>query len=303
MTAKIFLRNSTQYVLIKIIKLLRPILDLKIILFSRFMASDRVKILIKESVGTYILHTKDIGVARRIYIGMNDEYLKLIKAIEWTQRLRGGGGYKPMLLDIGANIGHVSIPLVLGKFVSKAVAIEPDPDNYKLLKCNVILNGLEDYIFLHNLALGSLPNETLEFELSEDNYGDHRIKVSKDQGLYQEADRKVLQVKSTNLDSLIASGERTSDMFICIDVQGYEGAVLVGAPLLLKNKPAIGLEFWPYGLNRAKTFDDLMTSLSRYDFFYDLSKEQPIETPIEKLKEMYEINIMNDSFTKDILVV
>ena len=55
------------------------------------MASNRAKYLIKESGGTYILHTKDIAVARRIYIGMNDEYKKVIKAIEWTKELRGGG--------------------------------------------------------------------------------------------------------------------------------------------------------------------------------------------------------------------
>lgn len=208
-----------------------------------------------------------------------------------------------MLLDIGANIGHISIPLVLGKFVSNAVAIEPDPDNYKLLNCNVILNGLEDKVILHNLALGVLPNETLEFELSEDNYGDHRIKVSKEQGLYQEADRKVLQVKSTNLDTLLTPALQARDILLWIDVQGYEGAVLAGASLLLNNKPAIGIEFWPYGLHRANGFDNLMTALSGYDVFYDLSLDQQVEVPIKKLKEMYVKNTKNDSFMMDILFV
>lgn len=223
MNMKIVIRNSTQFVLITFINVLRPILELKLILFSRFMASQHVKYLIKECVGTYILHTKDVAVSRRIYIGLNDEYVKAVKAINWTDKLRGGGGIKPVLLDIGANLGHISIPLCLENYISKSLAVEPDMENYKLLKCNVILNGLEDKVILHNSALGALPNETLEFELSEDNYGDHRIKVTEDEGHYKEANRKVLKVKSTNLDSLITPDIQKGELLLWIDVQGYSG--------------------------------------------------------------------------------
>jgi hypothetical protein len=45
-----------------------------------------------------------------------------------------------------------------------------------------------------------------------------------------------------------------------------------------------------------------MTSLFSYDFFCSLSQKQPIETPIEKLMEMYEMNIKIDFFMMDILV-
>jgi len=268
--------------------------------FSRFMASDKRHVL-KESVGVYVLHTKDIAVSRRIYIGMNDEYLKAVKAIEWIKKLRGAG-WLPMLLDIGANIGHISIPLLLGRYVGEAIAIEPAPDNFKLLSCNVILNGLDKDISVRNLALGALPEETLDFELSEDNFGDHRVRVSGAQGALNEADRKVLTVRSTNLDSMRELEGRSSDLLLWIDVQGYEGAVLSGASALLKNKPAIGMEFWPYGLHRAKTSDALFRALSVYEVFYDLNSPQPVQLPISSLKGMYEENKLNDGFYIDIVL-
>jgi len=49
----------------------------------------------------------------------------------------------------------------------------------------------------------------------------------------------VLLEKYTNLDSLIKSGEQSSDIFLWINTQGYEGTVLVGALIFLGNKPTL----------------------------------------------------------------
>lgn len=69
----------------------------------------------KISGSTYILHSNDYGVSRRIYIGLDDEHLKAIKAINLindSSRFAKRGGRITHLLDIGANIGHISIPLL-----------------------------------------------------------------------------------------------------------------------------------------------------------------------------------------------
>ena len=255
----------------------------------------------KQSGCTYILHTKDIGASRRIYIGMDDEHIKAIKAIQWAHKLKGRRIRN--LLDIGANIGHICIPLVKHDTIKRAIAYEPDPENFKLLKCNIALNSMESKIAIDNLALGSLLDETLEFELSKDNLGDHRIRVSNEKGIYHETLRQIIHVQSTSLDSVFPNDIDPETVLIWIDVQGYEGAVLAGASLLLKRKPAIGLEFWPYGLHRASGMQKLLVALKPYNVFYNLSFDKPTPQPISILADLFSKNRQNDNYMMDILIV
>jgi len=94
-TIKHLFRNSIQFLLIRFARAIKPCLNLKIVLFSWFMAQESSTLLLKQSHGFYLLNSQDIGVSRRIYIGMNDEYLKAVKAIEWIVIIlsaQAGGG-------------------------------------------------------------------------------------------------------------------------------------------------------------------------------------------------------------------
>ena len=82
------------------------------------------------------------------------------------------------LYDIGANIGVTCIPAVNRGLVKRAIAVEPEPENFKLLKLNIILNNLEDKIETLNYALSSESDKFLNLEISNDNSGDHRIRPS-----------------------------------------------------------------------------------------------------------------------------
>jgi len=210
-------------------------------------------------------------------------------------------------LDIGANIGHISIPLLTQGVIVHAIAWEPDPENFKLLKCNVILNNLEEKVTLYNLALGRDSGKTLKFELSEDNFGDHRIRVGEDSGKYQEEFRKIIEVKSESLDSYIdifkQESLRGNRLILWIDVQGYEGEVLAGAKAFIsKVKPAIGMEFWPYGLHRADGMDSLIEAIKHYDTYFDLRQLEPESQPISNLFEIYNSNKQYAEYFIDILL-
>jgi len=314
---RIAIRNFTQTILITLIRSLRGILNTKIVLFSRFMANaDTKNFLIKKtkvSGSTYILHSNDYGVSRRIYIGLDDEHLKAIKAINLindSSRLakeEGGGSRITHLLDIGANIGHISIPLLTQGVIVHAIAWEPDPENFKLLKCNVILNNLEEKVTLYNLALGRDSGKTLKFELSEDNFGDHRIRVAEDPGKYQEESREIIEVKSKSLDSYLDIFKQETlkgnQLILWIDVQGYEGEVLAGAKALISEvKPAIGMEFWPYGLHRTGGIDTLIQAIEHYGSYFDLGQVRPSAERIQELFKLYSHNKDNDYFSMDILL-
>lgn len=57
-------------------------------------------------------------------------------------QLRPGGTF----VDIGANIGSQTIYAMLSGHHARALAVEPVPANAKLLRMNMMLNGLEDRV-------------------------------------------------------------------------------------------------------------------------------------------------------------
>jgi len=195
---------------------------------------------------------------------------------------------KSILLDVGANIGTIGILGVSKGYFNKCIAFEPEPNNFEILKYNVSLNGLDDKFELRNEALSDEDNSTLEFELSKDNYGDHRIRVQTTSGRYGEGDRKVISVAVNTLDAVL-SNKNLGECVLFMDAQGFEGHVLSGAKKLIKNNIPIITEFWPYGLIRSdglKRFYDVLSS-SAYTSMWDLrNPSKKLKFSINELKKI-----------------
>jgi hypothetical protein len=60
-----------------------------------------------------------------------------------------------ILLDIGANIGRMSIPLVILGDVERAYCAEPDPLTFTALVRNISSNGLRGLVLPDRVAIGS----------------------------------------------------------------------------------------------------------------------------------------------------
>ena len=76
------MKHLIQKVLIFIFNFFAKFSKNKNILFSKFMSNHDIDYILKNSkIGNclYVLNVHDIGVSRRIYIGMDDEHLKTIK--------------------------------------------------------------------------------------------------------------------------------------------------------------------------------------------------------------------------------
>lgn len=196
---------------------------------------------------------------------------------------------RELLVDIGANIGTISIPAVKRQLFERAVAIEPEPFNFALLVCNIQMNGLADRITTHNLALGAHAGEELAFELSATNFGDHRIRMTSQGGAKGEALRKVIRVKSEPFDDVLGEVDPARTL-VWMDTQGFEGFVLQGAPRALQRRPPLVVEFWPYGMNRSGSYDALRQAIvgAGYAVFHDLGKDAaPTAVSNESLDALY----------------
>lgn len=207
--------------------------------------------------GILTIDTRDRYISKSLYC--KREY-ELDLMLETTAHLRAAGLLpekgRGTVLDIGANMGVTSVGLLYHNEFERAVAVEPDPRNFSLLKSNMERNGFAERSICLQLALSD-KNGKLQFELSDTNFGDHRVRVageSKTADLYQEAGRSLIEVDTKPLDDVILTippSFRDSLTLIWMDVQGFEGFVFRGGEKIFKTNIPVATEIWPYGIRRA----------------------------------------------------
>jgi FkbM family methyltransferase len=246
----------------------------------------------------YVVKAADQYLGRDVFVTGEFEFHKFGQALRLVAEHRDGWQPK-VLINVGANIGTICIPAVARGLVESALAIEAEPDNTRLLRANIALNGLDDRITAVGAAAGAEDGKTLTLELACDNFGDHRVRVSDAPGEFGEAGREVISVPSSTIDTL-AAGLPLDDTFLWMDVQGFEGFVLAGAKSILAKKQPLVLEFGPYYMDRAQAWEPLRQSISHYTGFIDLSSDHVLR-PMSQLEALRN-ELTGTSFT-DILVL
>ena len=231
----------------------------------------------------YVVNTSDNEIGRVIF---RDR--KSFDSHVLTEALNLIGKDKSIIIDVGANVGTIGILGVSQGFFAKCIAFEPEPNNFKLLQTNVTLNGLSEKFELRTEALSNKTDGVLNFELSEDNFGDHRVQIQKTSGLYGEENRKVISVNINTLDYALKDYD-LSECVLFMDTQGYEGYVLSGARRLIDARAPVVTEFWPYGLKRSNGLDMFYKALStsKYTTMWDLRyPHKKLKFSIYKIKNI-----------------
>lgn len=72
-------------------------------------------------------------------------------------------------IDVGANVGAVTVPLAMAakRVGSRVIAFEPFPRNVEWMRQNLLVNQIEERVTLVNCGLSSAPGEATLF-LCED---------------------------------------------------------------------------------------------------------------------------------------
>ncbi|QIF04487.1 FkbM family methyltransferase [Roseimicrobium sp. ORNL1] len=214
--------------------------------------------------GHFRVSTLDTAVARDLYISGKFEEDILTRAFSILEQ---HGLLKErkvdVLLDVGANIGVTCISLMEMGLVRRAVAIEPDNLNHRLLVTNIKKNGKTECIADIQAAVSDFEG-TAELEISATNYGDHRIRMEQahsHRDVYAENSRNISKVPVKMLDGILAGlppDYRSASTLLWMDVQGHECRVMDGAANLLRQGIPTVMELWPYGMQRAGvTLQDL----------------------------------------------
>jgi FkbM family methyltransferase len=192
----------------------------------------------------FVVPTWDQRVGRKLFVATRRKEMKqLRRALE----LLAGHGFAPRgtFLDVGANIGTTTLPaLALG--FDRAVAIEPSPENVRLLRANATLNGLEGRLTVIEAAAADRAGRGA-LRVHAKNSGGHRLH---DDGI------------PVDLVRLADVGSGAS--MIWMDIQGAEHSALAGAGDLVGTVPIV------VELSRGKP-RETAALLAAYRHAYDLA--------------------------------
>lgn len=198
--------------------------------------------------GKYMVDIRDREIGGSIIVHGEFEYQEKCGWFDYV-----AGGTNKLFIDIGANIGTSAIPLLLDNRIGQALVFEPDPNNLFMLDYNRRCNGLYERMYIEPVAISNFRG-TARFELSVNNFGDHRVRYRDlPSGSYGESARQLIEVPCITLDEVLRSKnvDLAKIALIKSDTQGSEGQVLEGARDVLEARIPWVIEFWPYGIDRS----------------------------------------------------
>ncbi|MCG8574371.1 MAG: FkbM family methyltransferase [Flavobacteriales bacterium] len=198
---------------------------------------------------------------------------------------RGSSG---AFLDIGANIGMISLSVLKDNPNLQIFAFEPGVHQFDLFKKTLQINELENQIVLSDVALSN-EKGTAEFRVhsSADVSGDGFIDTGR------AGKTKSIEVKTDTLDNWWKDNGQLQIDFIKVDTEGAEYWILQGAKeLLAAQHPVLYLEIndlnirnYPFEI---KDLFELIDELN-YDLFSLDGVRPTAENVIDLIRE-------NDSF-------
>jgi len=131
------------------------------------------------------------------------------------------------VIDLGANIGYYPlIAMTLVGSTGKVYALEPSPQNFKLLNKNIVLNSAENVIESFQIGGGSKPQK-VKFYLSErSNQHTMLNEIYRFGGHQDYLLNESLEVDVVDMSSFIM--DKPPIDLIRMDIEGYEVSVLQG---------------------------------------------------------------------------
>ena len=283
-------------------------------IFRRFLSIEQKLSVVNTHNGPMLVDTRDQVISRSLRVNGHSDEPKIAEVVRFLTRQYQ---FCPRtFVDIGANIGTHLIYALTNIGFDQGIGFEMDRDNFALLKCNLILNRIDERARVFHLALSDQEGEACE-ELSRDNFGDHRIRSRSPAGipLNEENTRITKSIKTSTVNLFFPTHHLSvnHETLVWIDTQGHEGQILEGASKVFFAKeacPFVVIEFWPYGVNRSQGKEPLFRFLRRARAIYDIGRPDwvnlpPITLPMLELdyqKRLAETTTQHHSFT-DLLCI
>ena len=198
-----------------------------------FFLGNKKRLIERKNIN-YEINLKE-GIDLGIFLGIKNEK-NLFKIKNYIDPKK-----KNTIVDIGANIGSVSLPLAKLFHSSTIISVEPTYYAFSKLKKNLSLNpNFKKRIRIYNSFISNKKRK-INFTHSSWNFSSDSKKHKVHLGILKQTSNK-----TQSLSELIKKQKKKIDL-IKIDVDGYEIDVLrSGKEIINKYKPVIYFEFAPY---------------------------------------------------------
>ena len=120
------------------------------------------------------------------------------------------------VIDLGAQIGGFSVHLAMNAEVRRITAIEPHPENFALLRKNILRNAVGDRVTARQAAASDRDGIARLAPSTTDNTGGHHLTLG--------TQRVSIAVESLDVRGLVAPDD--TDVVLKLDIEGWELPVL-----------------------------------------------------------------------------
>jgi FkbM family methyltransferase len=239
----------------------------------------------------------------------------LDRTVAVIRRLLGEDTARGQFVDVGANIGTETVPALLRHGFSAAVCVEPDPNNHRLLRSNLVLNAVDDKAVALQMGasdhcgastLARVPQSGGNSYIVVDVDAWHELHAQKPAtspatGNGSAAPRtpverghsgeELTSVEITTLDALadqeIIDPEKAG--LLWIDAEGHEGHVLAGATCLTGRGTPILVEYFPESIAIRGDLERFDAVLDQYTHFIDIRRRAAAKTASHRLRPISEM--------------
>lgn len=146
------------------------------------------------------------------------------------------------VLVVGCHIGAHVVPLA--RKCKTLVGIEANPNTFKLLKANMLLNECNN-VKLYNIA-ASNKEEKIKFLLNRDNSGGSKRMPHRSYEHYTYDNPEIIEIQAFPSDETL--GDIQFDLII-MDIEGSEYFALLGMQNQLAHARALAVEFLPHHIS------------------------------------------------------
>ena len=243
------------------------------------LGKDVKAIIVETKNGTFAVEPADLEVGAKLR--EKGEY-----GIDEIKRISQFIDRNSTVLIVGAHIGSLAIPIA--KTCSKVVAIEANPNNFKLLETNVKLNNTSN-ITLHNIA-ASNKQEVIKFQLNTVNSGGSKRVPVTNHYMYTYDNPEVIDVEAYALDTYLSKEDFD---LVFIDIEGSEYFAMQGMADILAQTKSLIVEFLPHhitnvaGVKLADFLENIPEHLTKLTI-PSKNKTYPIDIGIITLEQMFE---------------
>lgn len=243
------------------------------------LGKDVKAIIVETKNGTFAVEPADLEVGAKLR--EKGEY-----GIDEIKRISQFIDRNSTVLIVGAHIGSLAIPIA--KTCSKVVAIEANPNNFKLLETNVKLNNTSN-ITLHNIA-ASNKQEVIKFQLNTVNSGGSKRVPVTNHYMYTYDNPEVIDVEAYALDTYLSKEDFD---LVFIDIEGSEYFAMQGMADILGQTKSLIVEFLPHhitnvaGVKLADFLENIPEHLTKLTI-PSKNKTYPIDIGIVTLEQMFE---------------